>query len=172
MKLIEAMKQRKDLQKKAEDLRQKIGQYSAHSSIESPVYGTEQGAIVKGWVQAHQDIVKQMRNLSIAIQKTNLTTKVSMTIAGETVELSVAEWILRRRELAGMEAAVWNAMNDRQVKTGTILASDGKTQQAVQVIRYYDPVQRDKMVDAFTHEPSQIDARLEVVNATTELIDA
>lgn len=172
MKLIEAMKQKKELQKKAEDLREKIAQYSSHSSIESPVYGTDQGTIVKGWVQSHQDIVKKMRELAIAIQKTNLSTKVPMTIAGETVELSIAEWILRRRELAGMEAAAWKAMNDSRVKIGTILASDGKTPQQITVIRYYDPVQRDKMVDAFTHEPNQIDARLEVVNATTELIEA
>lgn len=171
MKLIEAMKLKKELQVKAEDLRQKIGQYCAHLSIESPVYGNNQSEMVRGWIQGHQDIIKQIRKVAIAIQKTNLATRVTLSVGGDDIELSIAEWILRRRELAGMEAAAWGALSDGKLKPGQIMASDGKTPQSVTVVRYYDPVMRDRMVDAFKHEPSHIDAKLEVVNAVTDLIE-
>ena len=172
MKLIEAMKLKKELQKKAEDLRKKIAESCVHLSIESPLYGEKQGEHVKGWLQGHQDLVKELRNLAISIQRTNLQTKVKMQIGGEEVELSIAEWIMRRRELANMEKAAWESLTDRGLRDQMMVGSDGKSQQPVKVIRYYDPVVRDRMVDTFKHEPSRIDSKLEVINASTDLIEA
>lgn len=40
----------------------------------------------------------------------------------------------------------------------------------VTIIRNYDPVVRDKKLVTFKSEPYEIDAALEVVNATTDLI--
>lgn len=168
MKLIEGMKLKKELQVKAEDLRKKIAQHCAHMSIENPVYG-DQRKQVDSWLQAHQDIVKQIRNLTLAVQQTNLATKVTMEIGGEPVELSIAEWILRRRELANMEKAAWEALSDRGLKDQVMKRTDGQPQE-IKVVRYYDPVQRDTKVDQFKHEPGMIDRKLEVVNASTELI--
>lgn len=170
MKIIEGMKLRKELQEKAEDLREKIQQYCVHMDVETPTYGGEQKTVVEGWIQAHQDIVKKMRELSIALQRTNLATRVKMQLGGKDVELSIAEWILRRRELAQMEQAAWAALGDRNLKDGVMNTSAG-TQQPVKVVRYYDPRKRDEMVDLFKHEPGMIDRTLEVVNATTDLLE-
>ena len=168
--IIEGMKLKKRLHKKADDLRDKIRRYSSHMSNENPVY-TDQGARVKGWLQAHRDIVKKIAELSLNIQKTNLQTEVELQIGGTPVKKSIAEWILRRRELANMEQAAHAALSDGRLRDETILASDGHTKIELKVQRYFDPVERDTFVDTFKHEPSRIDAKLEVVNATTTLVE-
>ena len=76
MKLIEAMKQIKDLQRKAEDLRKKIAVHCVDMSYETAVY-PDQRAQVGSWLQAHGDIVKEILRLRVAIQRTNLATPVT-----------------------------------------------------------------------------------------------
>lgn len=173
MKLIEGMKLKKELVVKAADLRKKIAEECSGYDIHTPTYGTaeQQSAQLRSWLQAHQDIVKQIRKLAVAIQKTNLATSVTMPLGGEQVTLSIAEWILRRRELASQELAAWEALTDGKRKEQAVKNPDGSLSVA-KVVRYYDPLLRDKMVDAFKHEPGVIDRTLEVVNATTELLGA
>jgi len=172
MKLIEGMKLKKELQKKAEDLRGKISKHAAHLDLEGPTYKTEaeQRQVMDGWLQAHMDIVRQMRKLGVSIQRTNLETAVDLPIAGKPTKLCIAEWILRRRELAGMEKAAWSSLSDKGLRDQVLNRVSGEGTREVKVIRYFDPKQRDQMVDFFTHEPSQIDRKLEVINATTDLI--
>ena len=53
MKLIEALKGIKDLQRKANDLRLKVARSCAISSLTNPEYGTEQDQRKKGrWVDS------------------------------------------------------------------------------------------------------------------------
>ena len=37
----------------------------------------------------------------------------------------------------------------------------------VKIVRYFDPVERDRMIALYRSEPSLIDGTLEIVNATT-----
>jgi len=171
MTIVEALKTKKRLNKKLEDLRRKISDYSAHLDSEKPVYGADQKARVEGWVQAHRDLVSKIEELSIAIQKTNLATQVEITLGGKPVKKSISQWILRRTSLAAHEQACFAALHDRNLRDQTVVASDGKTKQTISVVRYFDPVERDRMVDVYRHEPSMIDQKLEVVNATTQLVD-
>lgn len=172
MKIIEGMKLKKELQQKAKDLRQKIATYCAHTTIETPAYGTaeKQQEQIKEWLQAHRDIVKEMRNIALRIQKTNLNTNVEIAVAGKPFTQPIAGWILRRRELANMEAAAWESLGDKSIREGRMTKSDGSVEE-VKIVRYFDPTERDKMVDYFKHEPSRIDAKLEVVNAITDLTE-
>jgi hypothetical protein len=171
MTIVEALKTKKRLNKKLEDIRKKISEYSAHLDNEKPVYGDAQKARVQGWVQSHRDMVKKIEDLSIAIQKTNLQTEVEINLGGTPIKKSIAQWILRRTQLAAHEEAAFKALHDRNLRDTVVTASDGKTKQTVSVIRYFDPVERDRMVDTFRHEPSMIDQKLEVVNATTQLVE-
>ena len=77
MTIIEAMKQKKALLIKAKDLCTKVSNNSAHYDQDSPEYDDPR-AKVKEWVQAHTDVVKEIENLSVAIQRTNLATQVSV----------------------------------------------------------------------------------------------
>jgi hypothetical protein len=167
MKIIEGLKQIKDLQKKAEDLRDKISKHSAHLDYETPVY-PDQKKQVGEWIQAHSDILKEILKLRIAIQKTNLATKVDIEIGGESVNKTIAEWIHRRRDLAKYEKESWSQLTDRNLKEGRMQESTGEIRE-IKIIRCFEPEIRDKNIDIYSTEPSLIDARLEVVNAVTEL---
>ena len=170
MKLIEAMKKIKDLQRKAEDLRGKVGQNCAHLSVETPVYGDKQRDQVREWLQAHGDILKEILKLRKNIQRTNIMTDVTIELSDRMVTKTIAEWIHRRRDLAKLDEMMWSMLTDRNLKEG--VASDSQGQKIeVKIVRNYDPAERDRMKELYRSEPSRIDATLEVVNAVTDLME-
>lgn len=174
MKIIEAMKQLKELARKSDDLCAKVSQHCADLDFETPLYGTsaEQAATVKGWIQSQHDILKEGLRLRTAIQRTNLATSVTITLGDKAVTKTIAEWIHRRRDLANTELKMWRSLGDRNLKEGQIPSSvPGGQARDVKIRRYYDPRERDAMVTLFASEPGTIDASLEVINATTDLIE-
>jgi len=174
VKIIEAMKQIKDLQQKAEDLRGKVAKYCTDLDHETVVYGTEQEqrAQIESWIQAHSDILKEILHLRVAIQATNLATPVAIQLNGKVVTKTIAEWIHRRRDLAGAEQEMWAGLGRKEsgMREGTLQTSTGQLQE-VKIRRYYDPSNRDEHLEVYRSEPLRVDATLEVVNATTDLIE-
>lgn len=168
MKIIEAMKKKKDLHIKAQDMRAKIAQFCANLDFETPTY-KDQEEQVKGWLQAHGDIVQEIEDLQLRIQKTNLATPVTIQIGGNSITKSISQWVHRKRDLAALDLACWKSLSDRNLREGTINRSDG-TPMDVKIRRYYKPEDRDVKVELYRSERGLIDAALEVVNATTELI--
>lgn len=169
MKIIEGMKQIKELQRKASDLRSKVKAHCADMDFENPIY-PDQNAKIKEWIQAHSDLLKEILKLRYQIQKTNISTQVDIQLNGKAVTKSIAEWIQRRRDLAGEELQMWSALSDRGLKDGQFQESSG-TFRDVKIRRYYDPEVRDQKKDLFASEPGLIDGRLEVVNAITDLVE-
>lgn len=169
MKLIEALKGLKYQLKKADDLKLKIAAHCSDLDCETPLY-PDQNKVVEGWLQSHSDCLKEASRLNYLILKTNVLTKVSIEIGGVFIEKSIAEWILRRKKLAAMEESAWRSLSDRNLKEGMINQSNGQSLQ-VKIRRYYDPKKRDDKVAVFNQEPSLIDARLEIVNCITDLLE-
>lgn len=169
MKLIEAMKKLKDLQVKAADLREKVGQHCANVDVETPMYADPRSQVSQ-WIQAHHDIIKEVLALRVAVQRTNLLTSVTIELGGQQVTKSIAEWIHRRRDLANAEMQMWAKLGDRGLKEGFIHSTTGGEPRPVKIVRHFDPKERDAKVDLFREEPSKIDATLEVVNAVTDLV--
>jgi hypothetical protein len=169
MKIIEALKQLKDLQRKAQDLVDKIAKYSADMEIETAMYPDQKQKIAE-WLQSHRDTVHQILTLRYRIQKTNIATKVTMIIGENELTKSIAEWIHRRKDLAALEKKSWDALTDRNLRDQRIQQTAGGFQD-IKVRRYYDPVTKDKWVSYLASEPSLIDGKLEIVNATTDLLD-
>jgi hypothetical protein len=169
MKLIEALKQIKDLEKKADDLRGMVAKHSAYLNIETPTY-TDQKKQIKGWIQSHSDILKEILRLRVAIQKTNLATEVTIELAGKMVTKTIAEWIHRRRDLATDESKMWRGLTDRNLKEGTMKQSNDQPVE-VKIVRCYDPEERDQKIFDLESEPSVIDGKLEIVNAITDLLE-
>lgn len=169
MKIIQGLKQIKDLTVKAEDLRAKIALHSADLSFETAPY-PDQKSVVDGWLQAHSDLLKEILRLRVAVQKTNIQTPVTITLAGKSVTHTIAEWIHRRRDLAAMEMAAWAKLTDKNLKEGSGTNSTGVSVE-IKIRRYYDPKQRDENISKFKSEPHVIDSDLEVVNAVTDLIE-
>lgn len=171
MKLIQAMKKLKDLNGKAEDLRKKVAAQHATLSIETPAYADPKRQVSE-WMQAHADVLKEILHLRVAIQRTNLATPVSVELGGKHVTKSIAEWIHRRRDLAKLDMAMWQTLNDRGLKDQMAQASPGGPPVEIKVLRHYDPTERDAKLEVYRTEPSVIDGTLEVVNATTDLIES
>lgn len=170
MKLIEAMKQIKDLMRKAEDLRTKIAKYCAYQSpVESPTYPDQKGQ-VSLWLQSHSDILKEILRLRVAIQRTNLNTTVAIELGGKTVTKSIAEWIHRRRDLAKLEVAAWQQLTNKGLRTGKMKNTQDEIVQ-ITLELCYDPTEKDRNLDMYLSEPSTIDGRLEVINAVTDLLE-
>lgn len=171
MKIIEAMKKIKELAIKADDLKKKVSVYCADQSHETPVYGAEQPNKIKGWVQSHGDILKEILKLRVDIQRTNLKTFVTIELGGRQVSKSIAEWIHRRRDLAASEQALWAGIGDRNLREGVIQTSTGEKMD-VKIRRYYDPSERDRAIELYRSEPSVIDRTLEVTNAVTDISES
>jgi len=169
MKLIEALKEKKDIQRKLEDLRKKITQYSVDYDYETSIY-TNQKDVVSGWIQAHTDLVRRIEYLALAIQETNAKTLVPIKLGENTVLKSIAAWILRRKSLAAMEATAWTALTDRGMKDGQIKTTSGEMKDA-KVRRYFEQATKDLNLAILQEEPHLIDSRLEVINAVTDLIE-
>ena len=169
MKIIEAMKKIKDLQIKAEDLRKKAATYCADYDYETPHYPDQKRQIAE-WMQAHSDILKEILRLRVAIQRTNLATSVVISLAEKNVTKTIAEWIHRRRDLATLEMDAWLRLGDRGLKESAYNTSAGESK-LLKIRRYFDQTEKDKKTELYRSEPHVIDSTLEVVNATTELLE-
>ncbi len=176
MKLIEAMKQLTALARKQDDLREKIGVYCTHTTLDTPVYGDKTTETVSGWLQSHEDLSQEIARLKVAIQRTNLLTLVTITLGGKSVTKSIAEWIVRRggkdkRGLAHSDQAAWAKLTDRSLQGGFMKTSQGDPVE-VKLVRNFDPLARDQKISLYRDEPGLIDAAMEIVNATTDLIES
>lgn len=169
MKIIQAMKRLKELKAKTEDLRDKVGRFCADLTLETPTY-PDQKQQIREWIQGHHDILKEIGHLREAIQRTNLATQVTIELDGKGVTKSIAAWTHRRRDLAGMEMAMWQKLGDRGLKEQNVQTSQGGNITEIRIRRYYDPAEKDRKVELHRSEPMVIDATLEVINATTDLL--
>jgi hypothetical protein len=170
MKIIQAMKQIKDLSVKAADLREKVGKNCANLNIETETYLDTKAQIAE-WIQAHHDILKEIMRLRVAIQRTNLATNVAMVIDGNTVTKNISAWIHRRRDLATLEMNMWQKLSDRGLKESNVQTAQGGPVTEVRIRRYFDAAERDRRHELYRSEPALIDGTLEVVNAVTDLME-
>lgn len=174
MKIIEALKKTKDLKRKADDIRDKLKNFCADLDADTPAYETpeRQKSQIAEWLQSIADILKEIERLRIGIQKTNLATEVPVEVAdGKIVTKSIAAWIHRRKDLATLEAVAWKCLTDRNLQPKNYTIEGSNEFRVANVRKYYNQKERDEKVEDFTSEPSRIDAALEVVNATTDIVD-
>jgi hypothetical protein len=169
MKLIEGLKGTKVLQQKANDLRDLVKAHCARSSLETDKYPNQKGRVAV-WMQAHSDLMKEILRLRIAIQRTNLATSVTIELDDKVITKTIAEWIHRRRDLAQEEQSMWNCLTDRGIAEGIVKGPTGDPVE-IKIVRFFDPGERDNKRELYQSEPMIIDSRLEVVNATTDMIE-
>lgn len=169
MKIIEAMKQIKDLQLKIADIKKKVAAHCADMDFETPTYGADQKKQIDEWLQSIHDMIVTILERRIAIQRTNLATPVTIEIGGKQVTKSIAEWIHRRRDLAENEREAWAGLTDKGLRESRVKTTAGDDK-VVTIRRYFDPKTRDEKIELYRSEPSKIDATLEVINAITDII--
>jgi len=169
MKIIEALKELKTNAKKIDDTIKRIQLNSARKSYETSPY-TDPSAQVKDWLNSVGGLVQRNGQLTLAIAKTNAATQVTIEIQGKQVTKSITEWIFRRRVGVQEETKAFLALTNRGLKDEQIKQTDGSVLES-KVVLHYDQKMRDEILDALTMEPTLIDTRLEIVNATTDLME-
>lgn len=176
MKLVEAMKDTKGALRKMEDLRKKISQYCADLDCMQPTYGSpeEQKKKISEWLQSHNDLAFKLTDLRKAIQLTNLQTSVTIKVGDNDVTRSIAEWVIRRREIIDFQLLAYNDLSDKGLADRGLRAmgniDEAKKLSTARVRFYFDASERDKNIEVLKNEKESIDKALEIVNATTELL--
>ncbi len=127
---------------------------------------------VREWLQSCEDTARDNVELLVAIQRTNLATPVTIDVGGKPVTKSIAEWVWRRREYAKADLDTWAQLTDRGLKDQRVAQTTGAEPLEIKIVRNYDPKQRDDKLAQYRDEPHLIDAALEIVNATTDLVAA
>ena len=176
MLLIEAMKGKKHLVRKMEDLRKKIQLHCADLDCMQPTYGSaeEQTKKISEWLQMHHDLALELTTLNKNIQKTNLATNVTIKIDDKPITRSILEWVIRRQGIIDLEVSAYNVLSDRGYSDKSILSYGSVDREKVKNARvrfYFNAADRDKQLEILKSEKESIDNSLEVVNATTTLIE-
>jgi hypothetical protein len=168
MKLIEAMKELKLVEKRMEKNIEQITQYSSGLSNEKEIFGSEQKQVdeVKSLLQANLDLFNRYLYLKRSIERTNLETKVEFSVG----TYSISELLAIKRRLQHGVINTFKALNTQsaEARMRTIKIPDNVE---VKVVRYYREEEKNLLLKSWMEFFENIDGRLEVVNATTDLIE-
>jgi len=169
MKLIEAMKRLKLLEKRMAGNWENITKYASQLSHEKLYFNTheEQTKEVSGIIQSTHDLVWEYMRLKANIDYTNLRTVV--TIKGK--EYTIAQLLLMKRKMVAVLKSSYQALNSKSAESRmhrTVAVPDGSS---VSVITFFNEREKNVQLLYWMEVESEIDARLEVVNATTDLLE-
>jgi hypothetical protein len=170
MKLIEGMKHLKVIEKKMGHNAVRISEYAAIVSTEKPIFGTEveQRKQVEQLIQSNTDLATEYLNLKKRVDLTNIQTQV--TIGKQT--FSISDLLQIKRTVAKLMETTYQALNDQLAERRLV----GMRQQAggdkvARVERMYDETRKYEGLQHWQALRDEIETRIEVINATTELIE-
>ena len=169
MKIIEGLKQLKVIEKRMEKNRVQITQYASMVSTERPYFDTEekQKKEVQSFIQSNIDLLHEYLKLKSRIERTNLGVNVEMG----GIQYSIADLLIIKRKLAKMITSTYEALNTTAAQSRMRNLSVGSGDRAPVVVRLYDEKAKNTELDKWQDLYSNVDSRLEVINATTDLLD-
>lgn len=168
MTIIEGMKELRLIEKKMKVNSQRILEYSSIISTEKPYFATEeeQGKQVKGLIQSNLDLADRYMKIKRAIERTNLETRITF---GEK-KFTLSDLLTLKRKLIASIQETYHALSDTaaQAKKNSFQRVSGDKE--VSIKRLYDENEKHQSLRYWMELLSEMDGRLEVVNATTSLI--
>lgn len=170
MMVVEGMKTLRIIEKKMNENSSDIQRYASQVSTERPYFETEekQKEAVKQLIQSNTDLFQRYLNLKSRIEHTNLMTMVDLD--GE--KRTISELLVIQRKLATMMFATYNALNDMEGQTRLRnTPSPQSGQSAPHVVRFYKEDDKRAGKRKWQDLMNNITTRLEVINATTPLLD-
>ncbi len=169
MKIIEALKNLKTIQKRMEKNCQEITQYCAYVSTETPAFETEdkQRSEVATRIQANMDLEAEYLRLKKAIETTNLNVKITIGVRTYTI----TELISIKRVMGKYHTMTYAALNPQVVmnRLNEVFRKGIDGTNPARVIVLYKEEDKNKNLRDWEDFMSQIDGKLEVLNAETEL---
>ena len=169
LKLVEAMKRLKLLEKRMSGNWENITKYSSQLSHEKLVFNTaeEQSREVDALVQSTNDLVWEYMNLKAKIDYTNLYTRV--TIRGR--EYTLAQMLLMKRKLIAVLKSTCQALNSKAAESRLHRAAGLSDGTPISVLTFFDEKKKNADLLYWMEVENEIDSKLEVVNATTDLLE-
>jgi len=172
MKIIEALKELKIIEKKMTKNTDMIGEYASILSTEKAAFGDEksQAKKVQELIQSNRDLMERYLKLKKAIEKTNLV--VSVEIGG--VKYPISDALTIKRKLAAGMIGTYNALTTRAAESRIgirRMQSSSEPGQVVAVVRLYDEKEKLAGLSLWQDLYDNIESRLEVVNAMTDLVE-
>lgn len=169
MMIVEGMKTLRITEKKMSQNTADIQRYASQVSTERPLFETEdkQKQAIKGLIQSNVDLMKQYLDLKTRIEYTNLMTIVEM----EGEKYSISELLVIQRKLATMMFGTYNALNDTEGNSRLRGTSQPATGEAPHIVRFYKEEDKREQRRKWQDLMNNIITRLEVINATTPLLD-
>jgi len=169
MKIIEALKKLKVIEKRMEKNRTQITQYASMVSTERPIFDTEekQRKEVNSLIQSNNDLMREYLDLKGKIEKTNITVKVEMG----GIQYSISDLLLIKRKMAKIMINTYEALNTSSAQSRLKHVSIGAGERSPQVVQLYDEKDKITGLDKWQDLYHNIDSRLEVINATTDLVE-
>lgn len=176
MKLIEAMKELKLIQKRIDRNKEQIRQHAAYHTVAGPAFGNgdvekgdaEQRETVRKLLQSSFDLVQRSLDLKAAIDRTNLDTLLEHK--GKTH--SIHALIILRRQLGQQIVQVIASQTPEPAinQLNNVLRQGIDATNPPRLIQCFDEAKRNEDMKFWQEFVEEIDARLEVVNATTDVI--
>lgn len=169
MKIIEALKNLKTIEKRIEKNCQQISVYAAWVNVETPAFETEdrQKQEVVSLIQANLDLEKEYLRLKTAIETTNLAVQVSI---GDK-SYSISNLVTIKRKAKDFRAKTYLSLDARQAvqRMQSFFQKGIDASNPPRVITAYKEEDKNNAIREWDDFVSAIDGKLEVVNAETEL---
>lgn len=168
MKIIEDLKRLKVVEKRMASNALDITKYASILSNERPLFESEdeQRRQVAQLIQANKDLLQESLKIKRRIEITNLFTQVEMG----GVMYSISDLLAIKRSLAKRMLDTYDALNtkgtDSRIRN---LPQSGDVK--VQVIRLFDEKAKNDGRRSWQDLVDNIDSRLEVINATADIIE-
>jgi hypothetical protein len=169
MKIIEALKEIPLIQKKLDKNLELIRKYSSDLVVgDEFVFESEQKQRdeVASLMQSSQDLIKRRMSLKRQLLMTNAQTQITIS----ELTLSITEWIEFKNWGITQVLGTLSNLNESNTVQRTQLTAD-TVDKGVRRIRFYDETYKNERWMFYTELQSKITAQLEIVNATTDLIE-
>jgi len=167
--LIEGMKELRLILKKMQGNNTRVTEYASLVSTEKPYFDSkvDQKNKIKALIQANMDLLQRYLDVKKAIERTNLRTII--TIGNK--QHSVSELLVLKRVLGKYALDTYNSLNDTQARAKMdAFRRSASPDREILIERMYEEEEKHQALRYWQEFLSDLDGRLEVVNATTELI--
>lgn len=165
MKIIEGLKKLNLLDKKMKHNCNAIEKYASQVSSEKPIFESEkeQKNQVRQLIQANKDLFEEYLSLKDKIDKTNAT--VEITIGDET--RTINQFLNIHRKMGKNLTDTFTSLNDNNGYSKLLKYKD----ENIHIIRHYDEKSKNNNLRYWQDLIGDISGKLEVVNATTDIIE-
>lgn len=168
MKIIEALKNLKIIKKKVERNNKEIERLASKVNSTKSYYPTddEQKQEIRSLVQSNLDLIKEYHRLKKNVEHTNLISNIE--INGKNY--SISDLLIGKRDTLDLETKTFQSLNDTEGEKQRRYAPaiDNKTPV---VERLYEERWKMDNLRRIQDVKDNIDAKLEIFNATTDLIE-